>query len=441
MPAGTPGKADNFFGINPKNMEKKVGRPRKQAGKQKEGALRTVKIFDEVGAIIKQLNPDESGVGSSNDTKSQDMSTDEGHLDRSVPQVPSVPESLFRRCVGMIEAGIDPETPEFLDLYGQLSPEKRALVDQARRMMLRLQPIEDDAREAAAEIREAVAPGGHPQPQQIWAPCAPMPTEMCRVSPFFPVRQRDMKDRLYIRNMVITSNNWGEITYTGPKLSTYEEDVLLAVLALLDNNKNRQSEQVDGRSTYTYQGPLLPVLRLMGYQKAAYGGSDYKRILDALKLLMGAVIEMRIYEKSTRKKRKVKRVTMTNLLTYANWDDTQKVLQITINPYFYEAYVARTVTLIDVLERAKLKSPIAKCLMKFMQSHRAQKWGPAHYLTLARTLNLDLDQPPFQIRRLLKGAICELLETGWLSAGGYESRDLVTLTRATEASTRRRLKS
>ena len=418
-------------------MEKKVGRPRKQTEK-KEGALRRVTIFDEVGAIIKEFNSDESGVGSSNDTKSQAMSTGEGHPDRPAPQGMKKETLAFKQCMDLVQQGVDALDAEYQELYQCLSPEKRELVDGARRMMSK---IEDDACQAAAAIRQTIAPGGQLQPQQIWAPCAPMPTEMCRVSPFFPVRQRDMKDRLYIRNMVITSNNWGEITYTGPKLSTYEEDVLLAVLALLDNNKNRQSEQVDGRSTYTYQGPLLPVLRLMGYQKAAYGGSDYKRILDALKLLMGAVIEMRIYEKSTRKKRKVKRVTMTNLLTYANWDDTQKVLQITINPYFYEAYVARTVTLIDVLERAKLKSPIAKCLMKFMQSHRAQKWGPAHYLTLARTLNLDLDQPPFQIRRLLKGAICELLETGWLSAGGYESRDLVSLTRATEASTRRRLKS
>lgn len=296
------------------------------------------------------------------------------------------------------------------------------------RMYVKAETFEAEAQKNANEIREAIAPGGQLQPQQMWTPCAPMPTDMCRVSPFFPLRQHDMKERPFVRGMVITSNSWGELRYTGPKLSTYEEDVLLAVLALLDSKKNRHVEVVEGRSAYTYRGPLLPVLRLMGYSDSV-GRTNYKRVTDALELMTVAGIRMEIFGHTAKGKRKVKTWDMTNILSHAKWDDEKKELHITVNPYFYEQYIAGTVALIDVVERAKLRSPIAKSLMRFMQSHRAEKWGPGHYLTLARTLNLDLEQPPKQIRRLLKGAIDELLKSGWLSAGGFESKDLVCLTR------------
>jgi hypothetical protein len=334
---------------------------------------------------------------------------------------------VFEQCMELVQQGVNTEDAEYQKLYGALSPEKRDLVDSARRMLPKLQ-IEDDAR-AAAAIREAVAPGGKLPPQQMWAPCAPMPTDMCRVSPFFPLRQQDMKERSFIRGMVITSNSWGEIKYTGPKLSTYEEDVLLAVLALLDSNKNRHVEEVEGKSTYTYRGPLLPVLRLMGYTGKGYGQTNYRRVLSALELMLSAVIRMEILGRTTRGKRKSRIIDMTNMLAHAKWHEELKELVVTFNPYFYEQYIAGTVALIDVLERAKLKSPIAKSLMRFMQSHRSEAWGPAHFLTLARALNLDLEQPPREIRRLLKGAIAELLKTGWLSTGGFESKDLVSLSR------------
>jgi hypothetical protein len=335
----------------------------------------------------------------------------------------------FERCMELVQQGVDAKDAEYQELYVALNPDSRTLVDSARRMMPKLR-IEEDARQAAAAIREAIAPGGKLVPQQMWAPCAPMPTDMCRVSPFFPLRQHDMKERPFVRGIVITSNSWGEIKYTGPKLSTYEEDVLLAVLALLDGNKNRHVDEVEGKSTYTYRGPLLPVLRLMGYTGKSYGRTDYTRVVEALKLMTVAGIELNIFGRNSRGKRKVSQWLMTQILSVAYWHEERKELTVTVNPYFCEMFVAGTVTLLDVIERAKLRSPIAKSLMRFMQSQRNNQWGPAHYLTLTRTLNLDLDQPAKQIRRLLKGAIDELLKSGWLSAGGFESKDLVSLTRA-----------
>ena len=72
---------------------------------------------------------------------------------------------------------------------------------------------------------------------------------------------------------------------------------------------------------------------------------------------------------------------MTNLLTYADWDEEAKELKITVNPYFYEVFVVGTVMLIDVVERAKLNLQFAAHLLI-----GGGLFGPPMYPTLvART--------------------------------------------------------
>lgn len=76
-----------------------------------------------------------------------------------------------------------------------------------------------DAQESAQDTHEVVAPGGKMPHEQQWFTFAPLPTDMCRISPFFPLNQKQLKDRPYIENMVITKSSWGKIIYAGPKLS------------------------------------------------------------------------------------------------------------------------------------------------------------------------------------------------------------------------------
>jgi hypothetical protein len=78
----------------------------------------------------------------------------------------------FEQCIELVQQGVNTEDAEYQKLYGALSPKKRDLVDSAMRMLPKLR-IEEDARQAAAEIRETIAPGGHLQPRQTWTPCAP----------------------------------------------------------------------------------------------------------------------------------------------------------------------------------------------------------------------------------------------------------------------------
>jgi hypothetical protein len=272
--------------------------------------------------------------------------------------------------------------------------------------------------ERAEEVHKEV---GKPRAEQTWFPFTPMPTDLCRVSPFFPMAKREEKERPYLRHMLITKSAWGSIFYSGPKLSIFEEDVLVAILAILDtNNKNiSESEDKEGRKTYTYQGPLLPILKLMGYKK--FGGSNYKRVIDAIRLLAGAGVELETKGKWS----------IDTILIHGWYDEKSKFLKVTVNPFFYETYIAGTVTLLDVLKRSQIKGSIAKALYRFVMSHRDSKWQ-GHFLTLSASLNLDLNQPHIQLRRQIRIAISELKKIGILESGGFKrgQNEVVTLNRA-----------
>lgn len=290
------------------------------------------------------------------------------------------------------------------------------------------QGIEAQAQEAAQALhQEAGQQAG--EPIQAWLPICPMPTDLCRVSPFFPIDKASMGHREYLEDLVITETAWGKISYTGPRLSTYDEDALMAILALLDDAKHRQSSLVDGAKTYSYRGPLLPVLRLMGLST---GKANYTRIKSSLRRLVATALELEIFKRSKAGKRKVAKSHMTNILSAARWDEDKQELTVTVNPFFFEAYSQGTVTRLDVLRRVELKSPIAKALYRFIQSHRDDRWQ-GHYLTLAAALNLDENLPQFKKRDRIRTAVRRLVEAKALTtASGFkkDSPDVVTLIRA-----------
>lgn len=321
-------------------------------------------------------------------------------------------------------------TDDDKDLLDQLSAEDRqkfeTLPPDIRASGLRtLRNISrrNEAAKVAADIREAIAPGGKVEPQQMWAPCAAMPSDLCRVSPFFPMSKVEMKAREYVKNLVITKSSWGEITYTGQKLSVYEEDVLLAALALIDQGEPKTS----------YRGPLLPLLKLMGYPKP--NRKEYKRVLDAIDLLIGTLIKVTVSRSGGKKSKKI---FSTNILAAGGWDDDKEELFIGLNPYFQELYGKSGTTLLDLQLRTEIKTQVAKSLFRFVQSQ--QKPMKMHFLTLAAALNLDLEQPQFQTRRQIKAAISELKKHEILTTNsGFTGRDLVNLERTPESKTRRRL--
>ena len=116
------------------------------------------------------------------------------------------------------------------------------------------------------------------------------------------------------------------------------------------------------------------------------------------------------------------------------WDDNKKELSVTVNPFFYETYIAGRVTLMDVAKRMRLKGSISKALYRFVQSQRSNPVFEGHFLTLADALNMDREQLPKQLRRLLKTAISELVRQGVLvKKSGFVDQDIIRLNRSSEA--------
>lgn len=327
--------------------------------------------------------------------------------------------------------------------------------------------IAEDAREQAEEIQQEVATvvTAAGSEQGCLAHWCGFPTDMTRCSPFFPMNVKELGERRFLRNYIITSANWGEIRYTGPQLSTYEEDALLALLAVLDGqSKHRKSSfvcelpekfnrdtgafddvtvvfdvsedtPIETRKTYTYKGPILPLLRIL-YSQRTPSKKDYVRFVDTLKLMTVAGVELSIATGKTKSgKRRAPRITqMSAMLAGVYWDDKKKELTATINPFFYETYIAGRVTLMDVAKRMNLKGIISKALYRFVQSQRQNPVFVGHFLTLADALNMDREQPAKEIRRALKTAINELIRQGVLmKKSGFVDTDIIKLNRTPEA--------
>ena len=288
--------------------------------------------------------------------------------------------------------------------------------------------IEKEAVQTAEELKSQIPTDVKAAGTQMWLPVCPMPTDLCRISPFFPVNRNELSERQYIKDMTIMENAWGKIRFSGPKLSIYEEDVLMAILALLNNINNRGETQIEGRATYTYKGPFYPLLKLIKGLKP--NQTEYKRVYDTLRLLSTSGFDLEL--------KKEDKVNFTNILSCAEWDRKNKELKITLNPYFYEIYMKGNFTLIEIEQRMRLKSPIAKALHRFILSHRDNTWH-GHFLTLAATLNLDVKQAGYQIRRLLRRSIGELKDKGILTDNSkFVSQDIIKLERRPEATERKK---
>ncbi len=295
--------------------------------------------------------------------------------------------------------------------------------------------IEAEAK-ASAETAQAVIAAA-PAEQGSMLGWFGFPTDLTRCSPFFPLNRRALAvredlHRDFLQGFVITAASWGEIRYTGPRLSTYEEDALMIVLAVLDtaSQRRQETETEDGR-TYTYAGPALPLLQMAGYKKPSK--RDYARFVASLKLLTVAGLDLRLSGGKTKagKARSPRMSRMSAILAHVGWQDGDESLEVTVNPYFYEMYCAGRVTLLDIAKRMALKSPTAKALYRFVQSHRAGRCFEGHVLTLADALNLDRNQPMTELRRTIKLAMSALQKNGILTAKSkFASQDIVIIDRS-----------
>lgn len=281
-------------------------------------------------------------------------------------------------------------------------------------------PVEEHAKAVVAEVKAAVAPAGRLPAERGWITFAPVPSDLCRVSPFFPMSKAEIAKRPFVEDLVIAKSSWGELRYTGPKLDTFTEDVFLAVLALIDDPAERKNlVEVDGVSTTAWTGPVGQILALMGVTD---GAANYARVRRAFKHMRATTFEIQL---------KSGRIEGCGLLAGYGFDLKTKQAIVTVDPVFHGLYSQGSVTKLDVERRSKLPGAVAKCVYRFAMSHRNDRWE-GHWMTLARAINLDMDRPDKKLRYLLRTALTALVKSGVLTSGTLDG-DIVTMVRASRS--------
>lgn len=300
--------------------------------------------------------------------------------------------------------------------------EPKPIADPLQAIMARIEAkragknIEDRAEVVVAEVKSAVVPAGSLPPERGWITFAPVPSDLCRVSPFFPMSKSEISKRPFVEDLIIAKSSWGELRYTGPKLDTFTEDVFLAVLALVDDPAERKRIEVDGASTTAWTGPVGQILALMGLTD---GAANYARVRRAFKHMRATTFEIQL---------KAGRIEGCGLLAGYGFDLKTKRATVTVDPVFHGLYSRGSVTKLDVERRSKLPGAVAKCVYRFAMSHRNDRWE-GHWMTLARSINLPMDRPDKKLRHSLRTALTALVKSGVLATGTLAG-DIVTMVRA-----------
>ena len=115
-----------------------------------------------------------------------------------------------------------------------------------------------------------------------------IPTPMARTSPFFPMSDRDKKHRPH--ETIAWETSWGKIEVSGPRLSIFDEDVLLAILALLKLSQRKQETSTDdGQRTYTVRTSGYTICK---YLRTPASNKTYSSIEGAIERMTSTKVKI-----------------------------------------------------------------------------------------------------------------------------------------------------
>jgi hypothetical protein len=227
-----------------------------------------------------------------------------------------------------------------------------------------------------------------------------LPTAMTRISPFFPMSRRELKDRPFKAGLS-WDTSWGRITVeTGNEcLSISDETVMLAVLELIKRQKSFDVEcSAYGIGKIIQKNP---------------NNRTYDSVWRSLKMLMKTIFTLEIWE-GKGKDRKPVETMCGSILTFIRIKHKSSSLDISMNPFFGRMFAEGFITGIDMGLRTRLKGDIAKALYRFFQSQRAYEYS-CHFLTIAGAINLDVVRiPNKETRRKIRKGLSELKREGFL---------------------------
>jgi len=252
----------------------------------------------------------------------------------------------------------------------------------------------------------------HPPPPPEQDTFSFIPTTLARISPFFPLSKRD-RDQYLPPDGMVWDNSWGTITMKGPKLSIYDETVLLACLVLMIKNRTKE----------TFDTTRYELCKVMDITPAS---ENYKSIWASLSRLNGAQIILEVWEPGSGKKKKKAAQMVNTILSGARIHEETNRLSITINPYFLEMYAANLVTGINLQLRSKLKGDTTKALYRFLRAQKGTSYT-CHLLTLCKAINLDTDKDMSTLRKQIRKALTELKRQKYLSRSLVNKHDIVSI--------------
>jgi len=247
----------------------------------------------------------------------------------------------------------------------------------------------EGAWEEAEEIKKTLAGSPKKEDQQVFAF---IPHEMAKVSIFFPMSKKEMKEgRREVKNFE-HHTNWGSIVITGIKLAIFEEDIFLALMKLARD----KAQYVNNQFVLKTSTPEIAKLLYgpAGYTKTAYEG--IKKTLEHF-----ALINFKLKLSKAKKE-----IFIASIIQRYDFEETTNSLKIKFNPDFCAFFLESMLTGINYTIRRKLKKDGSKALLRFLATHRNLQ--RMHILTVLKAINYNIEQPMFRLRDKIKEFIAEL---------------------------------
>lgn len=223
-----------------------------------------------------------------------------------------------------------------------------------------------------------------------------LPHELAKVSIFFPMSDKELKEEKRIIQKIEQESSWGKIVIEGIKLAIFEEDVFLALMNIVKNKIKSINEQ------YLLETNVKDVDNLL-YGRSGYTKRTTNLILRSLDHFGLVSFKLTLYKDQ---KKKGPEIFISGIIQRYDYDPNTQNLKIYFNPHFFSFFLESMLTNINFTLRRKLKKDGSKAILRFLTAHNHP--NRMHILTVLNAINFNTNQPTFRLRSRLKDFIKEL---------------------------------
>jgi hypothetical protein len=246
----------------------------------------------------------------------------------------------------------------------------------------------------AEEIKKRIIKAPKQEEQKIFAF---IPHEMAKVSIFFPMSDRELKEERRLIQKIEHESSWGKIIVEGVKLAIFEEDIFLVLIKIA----KKKIKYIEGQ--YIFETTMQEIARVL-YGEAGYTKRVYELIERSLKHFELIRFQLTLKEGLT--------ISIGGIIQNYEYNRETHDLKIYFNPHFCAYFLEAILTNINFTLRRNLKKDGSKALLRFLTAHSQP--SRMHILTVLNAINFNTNQPMFRLRDLFKSFIKELKRHGVL---------------------------